>query len=148
MKEDLLGLNHLLSFAATVHTVRPRSSALSSGHRKMAPPQSSSANPKCFRYHAARASWSPVLLKKTPPMPVIFAMTLPRCRCVDETDDDPHTEPLQEVRDGHPRSAVFGSILIAQDSSLWTPLREPLGWNARPNGDCPDRKSTRLNSSH
>src|SRR6266566_5166248 len=73
MKEDLLGLNHWLSFAATCHTVRPRSSAKSSGHLRIAPPKSSSDMPKCFRYHAARAALSPLLLKKTPPIPVIFA---------------------------------------------------------------------------
>src|SRR5258705_8141910 len=74
MKEDLLGLNHWLSLSATCHTVRPRSSALSFGHLRMAPPKSSSAMPKCFRYHAASAAWSPLLLKKTPPTPVIFAI--------------------------------------------------------------------------
>src|SRR6185437_446681 len=74
MKEDLLGLNHALSFSATCHTVRPRSSALSSGHLRIAPPQSSSEMPKCFRYHAPSAAWSPLLLKKTPPTPVIFAI--------------------------------------------------------------------------
>src|SRR5437773_3995774 len=74
MNDDLLGLNHSLSFSATCHTVRPRSSALSSGHRRMAPPKSSSDRPKCFRYHAASAAWSPLLLKKTPPTPVIFAI--------------------------------------------------------------------------
>src|SRR6185503_10091268 len=74
MKEDLLGLNHWLSLSATCHTVRPRSSALSSGHRRMAPPKSSSGMPKCFRYHAASAALSPLLLKKTPPIPVIFAI--------------------------------------------------------------------------
>src|SRR5712692_1091282 len=49
MKEDLLGLNHWLSFSA-------------------------SGMPKCFRYHAARAALSPLVLKKTPPTPVIFAI--------------------------------------------------------------------------
>src|SRR5439155_25074998 len=63
-----------LSFSATCHTVRPRSSALSSGHLRIAPPKSSSDMPKCFRYHAASAALSPVLLKKTPPTPVIFAI--------------------------------------------------------------------------
>ena len=29
--------------------------------------------PKCFRYHAASAALSPLVLKKTPPTPVIFA---------------------------------------------------------------------------
>src|ERR1043165_262080 len=74
MKEDLLGLNHWLSFSARCHTVRPRSSALSSGHLRMAPPKSSSGRPRCFRYHAARAALLPLLLKKTPPTPVIFAI--------------------------------------------------------------------------
>src|SRR5262245_53443677 len=74
MKEDLLGLNHWLSFPATCHTVRPRSSALSSGHLRIAPPQSSSVRPRCFRYHAASAAPSPLLLRKTPPIPVIFAI--------------------------------------------------------------------------
>src|SRR5437762_10904901 len=73
MKDELLGLNHRLSFSATCHTVRPRSSALSSGHLRMAPPKSSSDMPKCFRYHAASAALPPLLLKKTPPTPVIFA---------------------------------------------------------------------------
>src|SRR6266850_4056499 len=74
MKEDRLGLNHWLSFPATCHTVRPRSSALSSGHLRIAPPKSSSVMPKCLRYHAASAALSPLLLKKTPPTPVIFAI--------------------------------------------------------------------------
>src|SRR5512132_2234126 len=74
MKEDLPGLNHWLSFAATCHTVRPRSSALSFGHLRIAPPKSSSGMPKCFRYHAASAVLSPVLLKNTPPIPVTFAI--------------------------------------------------------------------------
>src|SRR5262245_32943440 len=82
MKEELLGLNHLLSFAATVQTVRPPSPALSSGHLRMAPPQSSSVMPRCFRYQSASAALSPVLLKKTPPTPVTFAIVilLPICR--------------------------------------------------------------------
>src|SRR6266853_4416321 len=74
MKEDLLGLNHWLSFSATCHTVRPRSSALSSGHLRIAPPKSSSDMPRCCRYHAASAVLSPLLLKKTPPTPVTFAI--------------------------------------------------------------------------
>src|SRR6185295_11193178 len=74
MKEELLGLNHWVSFSATCHTVRPRSSALSSGHLRIAPPKSSSRRPKCFRYQAASAALSPLLLKKTPPIPVIFAI--------------------------------------------------------------------------
>src|SRR6059036_1616763 len=74
MKDDLLGLNHWLSFSATCQTERPRSSALSSGHLRTAPPNSFSAIPKCCRYHAASAALSPLLLKKTPPTPVIFAI--------------------------------------------------------------------------
>src|SRR4051794_1394726 len=76
MNEDLLGLNHLLSFPATCQTVTPRSSAVSSGHRRTAPPKSASGIPKCVRYHAASAALSPVLLKNTPPTPVIFAIVL------------------------------------------------------------------------
>src|SRR5437762_1773201 len=76
MKEASLGLNHLLSFFATCHTVRPRSSALSSGHLRIAPPKSSSDMPKCFRYHAVSAALSPLLLKKTPPTPVTFAIVV------------------------------------------------------------------------
>src|SRR5688500_5336406 len=74
MKDELLGLNHLVSFAATCHTVSPRSSAVSSGHLSTAPPQSSSGMPRCSRYHAASAALSPVLLKNTPPIPVTFAI--------------------------------------------------------------------------
>src|SRR5678816_3537372 len=74
MKEDVLGLNHSLSFPATCHTVRPRSSAVSSGHLRIAPPKGSSGMPRCFRYHAASAALSPALLKNTPPTPVIFAI--------------------------------------------------------------------------
>src|SRR5687768_11727275 len=75
MNEELLGLNHLLSFPATCHTVRPLSSALSSGHLSIAPPKSSSGIPRCFRYHAANAPLSPLLLKKTPPIPVTLAIS-------------------------------------------------------------------------
>src|SRR5688572_21421846 len=74
MKEDSLGLNHLLSFFATVHTVSPLSSAVSSGHLRIAPPQSLSGMPRCFEYHAASAALSPVLLMNTPPIPVTFAI--------------------------------------------------------------------------
>src|SRR5262245_16858991 len=74
MKDDWLGLNHLLSCAATVHTVRPASSARSSGHLRMAPPQSSSDRPRCCRYQSANALPSPLLLKNTPPMPVTLAI--------------------------------------------------------------------------
>src|SRR5450631_266236 len=74
MKEDLLGPNHWLSLSARCQTVRPRSSALSSGHLRTAPPKSSSCMPKCFRYHAASEALSPLHLKKTPPIPVTFAI--------------------------------------------------------------------------
>src|SRR5687767_4326244 len=77
MKEESLGLNHLLSLSARCHTVSPLSSALSSGHLSTAPPQSSSGRPKCFLYHAASAALSPLHFKKTPPIPVIFAITAP-----------------------------------------------------------------------
>src|SRR5215212_2569823 len=88
MNDDVLGLNHLLSFPATCHTVRPRSSALSSGHLRMAPPKSSSGMPRCFRYHAASAAWSPVLLKNTPPIPVTFAIIPLPCLCAPEATYD------------------------------------------------------------
>src|SRR5262245_26976754 len=76
MKEALLGLNHLVSPSATCHTVRPRSPALSSGQRRMAPPKSSSGMPRCFSYHAARSVLLPLLLKKTPPIPVTLAIVV------------------------------------------------------------------------
>src|SRR4026207_235587 len=76
MNGELLGLNHLVSDFATLHTVSPLSSALSSGHFRIAPPKDSSANPRCFSYHAASALGSPVLLKKTPPIPVTFAIAV------------------------------------------------------------------------
>src|SRR5512140_2577442 len=79
MNDDVLGLNHLLSFAATLHTVRPPSSALSSGHLRMAPPKSSSVMPRFFRYQSASAALSPELLKNTPPIPVIFAIVSVLC---------------------------------------------------------------------
>src|SRR4026208_1142023 len=74
MKGESLGLNHWLSFSATVHTVSPLSSALSSGHLRIAPPQLSSDMPKCFLYQAPSAALSFLLLKKTPPIPVILAI--------------------------------------------------------------------------
>src|SRR6185295_700757 len=74
MKLDSLGLNHWLFFSATVQTVRPRSSALSSGHFKIAPPHSSSCNPRCRAYQAASCVWSDLDLKKTPLIPVTLAM--------------------------------------------------------------------------
>src|SRR3989442_11403549 len=101
MKEDLLGLNHWLSFSATCHTVRPRSSALSSGHLRIAPPKSSRDMPKCFRYHAASAALSPLLLKKTPPTPVTFAIT--RLLCVSTTGGETGVELRRR-----PRSPGFG----------------------------------------
>src|SRR5437667_10890626 len=74
MKLDVLGLNQSVSRWATCQTVRPLSSAWSSGHFKIAPPQSSSAMPRCCLYQAASLVWSVVDLKKTPPMPVTPAM--------------------------------------------------------------------------
>src|SRR3954471_6722275 len=74
MKEESLGLNHWLSFAARCQTVSPRSSAVSSGHLRTAPPKSASGMPRCRWYHEAKAAPSPLLLKKTPPIPVIFAI--------------------------------------------------------------------------
>src|SRR5262249_17235967 len=68
------GLNHLLSPFATCQTVIPPSPAWSSGHLRMAPPKSSSFMPRCFSYQAARALWSPLTLKKTPPIPVTLAI--------------------------------------------------------------------------
>ncbi len=58
MNAESLGLNHRLSFWATVHTVRPLSPALSSGHLRIAPPQLSSGMPRCFWYQAASAALS------------------------------------------------------------------------------------------
>src|SRR5687767_11907921 len=86
MNDDVLGLNHLLSFAATCHTVSPLSSAVSSGHLRMAPPKSSSGMPRCFRYHSASAARSPVLLKNTPPTPVTFAIVRSCCLTVQRLD--------------------------------------------------------------
>src|SRR4051812_15030862 len=77
MKDDSLGLNHLLSFDARCQTVTPRSSAVSSGHRSTAPPHSASGMPRCRWYHEANAALSPLLLRKTPPIPVIFAIVVP-----------------------------------------------------------------------
>src|SRR5262245_8801363 len=74
MKLDSLGLNHSVFFSATCQTVRPRSSALSSGHLKIAPPHSSSARPRCCLYQAASCLWSDLDLKNTPPIPVTLAM--------------------------------------------------------------------------
>src|SRR6185436_9903278 len=103
MKEDLLGLNHWLSFPATCHTVRPLSSALSSGHRRIAPPKSSSGRPKCFRYHAASAALSPLLLKKTPPIPVIFAIGALLCI-------SPPNEPRFSCGRNARRSEFYGPL--------------------------------------
>src|SRR3954447_12458508 len=74
MKPDSLGLNQSLSRSATCQTVTPRSPALSSGQRKIAPPHSSSVTPRWSRYQAARAVRSVLDLKKTPPIPVTLAM--------------------------------------------------------------------------
>src|SRR3954464_3084566 len=76
MNDDSLGLNHLLSFPARCQTVTPRSSALSSGHLSTAPPQSASGMPRCCWYHEANAALSPLLLRNTPPIPVIFAIVV------------------------------------------------------------------------
>src|SRR5512145_1721879 len=76
MKDASLGLNHWLSFSATCQTVRPPSSARSSGHLRMAPPNGSSDMPRCCRYHATSAALSPLLLKKTPPTPVTLAIVV------------------------------------------------------------------------
>src|ERR1700712_3691478 len=80
MKVEVLGLNHSPSFSATCHTVTPRSSALSSGHFRIAPPHSSSGSPRCFAYQAASSLWLPFDLMNTPPMPVTFAMPPPLSR--------------------------------------------------------------------
>src|SRR4051812_10742933 len=74
MKRALLGLNQLLSFSATCHTVRPLSSAVSAGQLNTAPPHSSSFTPRCRWYHAASALESWLERKKTPPMPVTLAI--------------------------------------------------------------------------
>src|SRR4051812_9975730 len=86
MKLDALGLNHSLLFSATCQTVRPRSSALSSGHFKIAPPHASSANPRWRAYQAASCLGSDVDLKNTPPIPVILAMgrTMPGAGLTDK----------------------------------------------------------------
>src|SRR6185437_5665110 len=74
MKEALDGANHLVLGSATCQTVTPSSPARSSGHFSIAPPHDSRGMPRCFWYHAARALWSFVLLKNTPPIPVTFAI--------------------------------------------------------------------------
>src|SRR6266446_845772 len=74
MKGESLGLNHWLSFSAICQTVRPLSSALSSGHFRTAPPKLSSGMPRCLWYQLASAALSLLLLKKTPPIPVILAI--------------------------------------------------------------------------
>src|SRR5215210_1920597 len=107
MKEELLGLNHLLSFFATCQTVRPRSSAPSSGHLRMAPPKSSSGMPRCFRYHAASAAWSPLVLKNTPPTPVTLAIVPP-----------PFTEPPDAHGQRHARYTVATSSRPASGCQL------------------------------
>src|SRR5688572_18219102 len=75
MKAESLGLNHWLSLSASAHTVRPLSSALSSGQRRTAPPKSDSSMLRCRWYHAANAVASPLHFRKTPPIPVTFAIT-------------------------------------------------------------------------
>src|SRR5262245_58194759 len=74
MKLASLGLNHLVSLSATLQTVRPRSSALSSGHLRIAPPQPSSTRPRWRAYQAASSLWLVFDLKNTPPIPVTFGM--------------------------------------------------------------------------
>src|SRR6516165_5173596 len=76
MKDALLGANHWLSCFARCQAVTPLSGPLSSGHLSTAPPHGSSDIPRFFWYHAARALGSLVLLKKTPPIPVILAIVL------------------------------------------------------------------------
>src|SRR5690348_13585691 len=76
MNDASLGANHLLSAFATCHAVTPLSSPLSSVQCSAAPPHGASGIPRCFWYHAASAAGSPLLLKKTPPIPVILAITL------------------------------------------------------------------------
>src|SRR4051812_39350024 len=76
MNEEVLGANHWLSRPARLHTVSPLSSAVSSGHFRIAPPHSSSESPRCFWYQSARALGSSAL-KNTPPMPVMRAMQAP-----------------------------------------------------------------------
>src|SRR3954447_8602137 len=99
MNCDSLGANHLLSGAAVVQTVMPPSSCASSPHLRIAPPQLSSEIPRLSLYHLVSAAWSPVLLKKTPPIPVTFAiepplsrlcrqdLTLTQQSCTDKGDD-------------------------------------------------------------
>src|ERR1700712_2538545 len=70
MNEDSLGLNHLESALAVLHTVRPPSRAASSVHFSIDPPQLSRLRPRCFSYHAARSAPLPALLRNTPPIPV------------------------------------------------------------------------------
>src|SRR5262245_41712424 len=74
MKLDVLGLNHFDSRSATCQTVAPPSFAGSWGHRRIAPPHSSSARPRLSRYHVASRLWSDVDLKNTPPIPVTRAI--------------------------------------------------------------------------
>src|SRR5689334_17424768 len=101
MKDALLGANHWLSCFATCHAVTPPSEPLSSGHLSAAPPHGSIGIPRFFWYQAARALGSPVLLKKTPPIPVTLAMLSP--------------QPA-------PRSAAGGDVCAANarfSSAIW-----------------------------
>src|SRR6478672_11840984 len=104
MKADSLGLNQSLSRSATCQTVTPRSPVLSSGHLKIAPPNSSSESPRWSRYQAARAPRSVLDLKKTPPMPVTLAIVAPpaavthrpRRTIVSSHRLDDHRQPLSD----------------------------------------------------
>src|SRR5690606_12166623 len=79
MKDESLGLNHWLSLSATCHTVRPSSSALSSGHLSTAPPKPSSGMPRCSWYQAASALLSSFDFRNTPPIPVTLAIVASCC---------------------------------------------------------------------
>lgn len=58
------------------------------------PPHGSSTSPRCFTYQAASSFGSPLALKKTPPMPVTFAMpaTVPQT-ALDESARFARTRP-------------------------------------------------------
>src|SRR5690348_2464413 len=106
MKDAVDGANHLVLGSATCQTVTPSSPARSFGHFNIAPPHDSRGMPRCFWYHAARALWSFVLLKNTPPIPVTFAIPLPSRGSaflaplgrIDLVDDPP---PSPNPKQGH-----------------------------------------------
>src|SRR5688500_15796832 len=79
MKLDRLGLNHSPSCSARFQTVRPLSLAVSAGHLRITPPQSSTLMPRCFAYHVVNAFGS-FAFKNTPPMPVTRAIRALRRR--------------------------------------------------------------------